>query len=380
VALLLLVFAFAACAVEEVESPTLIRPAVAEVVTITVERGDVFNISARRQGVTRYLSQPVFFENPVGAFDEFHVRPGDFVTAGQLLASLDNERLDEQIEEQLETIATMRHNHAVAYELRQLDIDIMVLDHGQRLMAAAHLWEFEMLETVEFNIERARLELRQQQERQALQMEAAEARLHQLQSRRGQIYLQAPMDGQIVMLAPVSRGSNLFAGQHVLYITDTSEVIIEAVNLPSYDWPPPPGAAGPRPSEHWIPVSVRQANYIYARIDDSLEWVALEYIEVPSEDRNVSGVPSRVRFRLASGQPLTAGSYADIMMYTQMFYNVLRIPSNALFIEAIGGYSYVYRIVDGELVYTPLVLYGNTGVFAAVRSGLEEGDEIFVRP
>lgn len=367
--------------------PELITPAASTIDTTFVERGlvtafmpmgAVWNF-ARRVGVTRYISEPLYFDNPVAYFGAFHVLPGTRVVEGQLLATLDTEDLDERITEQQENINTMRHNHNVAYELGQINIDIMVLEHTRNLTRAADAFDANALEaalTQEFAIERAMLELRQQQERHTRQQQQAESRLNTLIERRQQTELRAPKDGLITGMATVVQGDTLSAAQPIIFISEATEIIIEAVNLPHDDWPPPPGALGQRPPQPWIPRPVRFANYAMGIIGDYV--FELEYIELLPDERNPSGIPSPVRFRALTNQPLEAGQYVTMHFYTYKLEDVLRIPSNALFFTATT--TYVYRIVEGEMVYTEIELYLNTPIYAAVREGLLEGDEIFVRP
>jgi len=85
-----------------------------------------------------------------------------------------------------------------------------------------------------------------------------------------------------------------------------------------------------------------------------------------------------VRFNTV--EPIRAGQYVTLHFYTVKLENVLRIPTNALFHNPLEGIAYVYKIVNDELIFAEVELYANTDTFAAIRQGLQEGDEIFVRP
>lgn len=70
------------------------------------------------------------------------------------------------------------------------------------------------------------------------------------------------------------------------------------------------------------------------------------------------------------------GSYAVLVIISQMGENVLSVPKDALFKEE-DGYS-VYVIKNGERVYTPVVTGMQDGVYVEILSGLEEGDKVLV--
>jgi len=353
-------------------APELIRSPAAEIDTATITRGPLVGLE-RRTGVTRYLSEPLYFDRPVAGFGEFHVVPGESVTEGQLLVTLDTELIDEQIEEQMRRIANMRRDHALANDIRQLDIDIMVLEHANRVNQVTYYLDqdaAEALEAQSLNIDRARLELRQQRDRHAVELRQAETRLEDLRTRRQRAELRAPYDGQITNMRDFVHGQHISVAQPLLYITDASRVVIEAVNKPFLqDWPQPgPGGMPPDP---WRPNTIRRALYTIAYIDGEI--FEVEYISVSLEER-----PFRpVRFEILSDNPPPAGKYVSIHFYTHHIEDALLIPDNAIFFA--GAQPYVYLVINGDLIYTEIRLEGRTSIMGAVSIGLEEGDLVLVR-
>jgi multidrug efflux pump subunit AcrA (membrane-fusion protein) len=371
---IILCFIFVGCVneVASVPAPELIRSPAARIDTAVIQRGDLIGVY-RRTGITRYISEPLYFLRPVSAFGEFHVAPGDFVTEGQLLITLDTERLDEQIEEHVQNIANMRRDNALTNNIRQLDIDIMVLEHAQRVNQAAENFDQEAAENIEaqsLSIERARLELRQQQERQAVQLNQAEIRLEGLRQRRASAELHAPFSGHITNVVNISQGQSVGVAQPLLFITDGSQTVIEAINTPHSDWPQPgPGGMPPDP---WRPNTVRRATKMQAHISGQV--FDIEYLTVPLDERELRPV----RFNAQTDTPLAAGEYVELYLYTQFIPDVLLVPENALYFS--GAQPYVYRVVNGEMIYTEIRLQGRTLLMAAVSEGLEEGDIVFIRP
>ena len=342
-------------------APPLIPPPLMEFSTTTIRRGDLVEVEAR-SGVTRYLSQPLSFSHPVAGFGQFHVSPGEFVTEGQLLLTLDVRELDEQIAAQEERIANMRRDHQLATGIRQIDIDMMILENAAPT-----------------NIDRAQMELRQLQARNALQLNHAEMRLKDAQFRRRAAELHAPFDGQITNIVDIALGDHVAIGRPLIYLTDGSTVIVEAINKPFLiDWPqpaPPPDDA--LPPDPWRPNTVRFAVKIQAHLSNQV-W-DLQYIPVPFEER-----PFRpVRFNVLSDTPIAVGQYVEVYFYRRFMEGVLLLPENALFSPL--SQPYVYRVIDGELVFTEVSItertpiLGNLPLMVAVVEGLEEGDVVFVR-
>jgi len=357
---------------EPLPAPELIRSPAAQVVTTSITRGDLVSVT-RRSGVTRYMSEGLYFNNPIAGFGEYLVQSGDFVYEGQLLAILDTEVIDEQIENQDLLIANMRRDHAIDADLRQLDIDIMVLDHANRVNQAVYNQDQDAAEAIEAqttNIDRAQLELRQLRERNSMQLHQAEARLQTLHDRRATAELRAPFDGEITNLRPLDFGQSVGIANPLVYITDRSQVVVEAVNKPfTQDWPQPgPGGMPPDP---WRPNTVRGALEITAVIGGRSYEV--EYIVLQLDER-----PFRpVRFTLTCDTRIPAGEYAAIHFYHQRVEDVLLIPDNAIFMS--GAQPYVYLYVDGDLIYTEIRLQARTLLMSAIAEGLQEGDLVVIR-
>jgi len=191
-----------------------------------------------------------------------------------------------------------------------------------------------------------------------------------LRIRRQRAELRAPFDGQITNMRDFAHGQHISVAQPLLYITDASRVVIEAVNKPFLqDWPQP--GPGGMPSDPWRPNTVRRALYTMAYIEG--EAFDIQYISVPLEDR-----PFRpVRFEILSDNPPPAGKYVAIHFYTHNIEDAILIPDNAIFFA--GAQPYVYLVVNGDLIYTEIRLEARTSIMGAVSMGLEEGDLVLVR-
>ena len=334
------------------EPPELIRSPAATIDTATIGYGNLIDKS-RRSGITRYLSTPLYYASPISSFYQFHVSMGEAVVAGQLLVSLDTTAIDLEIETLETRLHTMGQNHQRANEILSLDIRIMEAD-GDHVNAA-----------------QAQMRLRHQQERQALETTQTATRLSDLQTRRERALLHAPFDGEITNMLNINPGQWPATHQPIIFITDKSEVIIEAINLPASDWPA--GGPGGNPPDPWRPNLLRRAISMYANIDDRPQ--PLEYLPVSLQERDIRPV----RFVLADETDIMppAGQYVPLYFYTTFVPDVLLVPDNAIFFA--GSQPYVYRIVNGDMVYTEIMFAGRTSVMSAVSQGLSAGDVVFIR-
>jgi len=345
-------------------APELIIPAASGIDTAVAEYGTFVNVE-RRTGVTRYTSIPLYFADPVAPFYEFLVTPGQSIVEGQLLAILNTENLDEQIERHQASIASLQVNHAISEELRQLDIDIAILENA-----------------AESHIARLRMELRQLQARHRMEIEHETQRLQRIERRRQNAELRAPFDGQVTNIANLHQGQHIGMLQPIMHITDRSEVIIEAVSLPQSDWTTAgaPGAAqvggfpllGGIQVDAWVPAIMRRDYYVHAHVNNQV--FEIEYIPVALDERDFRPV----RFSLPPDRNISAGEFVTLHFYIAHIEDILLIPENAVF--TVGSRAYVYVIENGERIYTEVTIAARSDAFAAITGGLEQGDIVFVRP
>jgi hypothetical protein len=87
------------------------------------------------------------------------------------------------------------------------------------------------------------------------------------------------------------------------------------------------------------------------------------------------------RFEILAGlhDMPTPGEAVFIHFYTAWADDVLRIPGNALFPGG-QGESFVYRFEDGRQVQVDVTVGSTTESYVEILEGLNEWDEVFVRP
>ena len=79
-----------------------------------------------------------------------------------------------------------------------------------------------------------------------------------------------------------------------------------------------------------------------------------------------------------TGVKLGLGTYVDLRVESQSSHNVLILPVNAVYVE--NEKSYVYKNDNGRKVMTEIEKGIVSSTYVEVISGLEEGDDVYVKP
>ena len=357
-------FALSGCFVDSVSAPPeLLLPQSAQVLDRAfVSRGTIKELS-RHSGIIRTRSEALHFGRTTYYFDAHHVRSGDRVYEGQLLATLDQRGLREEAEELERHILYRRRLDSIENELTALEIEALALEYAQALLLAADAFdEAAMLEAERLGhmIDRMEMDLRLRQERQLFDLREDEERLRQLSLQMRDFEVRAPYEGIITYIEFMGPNQWVPALEPVIFIA-----CLEAETIIDYFGHLPGPARTVRVQAHinnqvydLLPVNIAAA-----------EWRS--YI--------AHGGPIPRRFQVAYGEGLPLGAYAAIHVYTQWNEDALRIPVNALLSSQEMGY-YVYQMQAGQLIAREINIGIRTDAFVEVLTGLEEGDEVIVRP
>jgi len=302
--------------------------------TAIATRGPIGDVE-RHTGIVRTESIPLNFGAVTASFYSFYVRPGDEVSYGQLLARLDMTHLEEQIS-QLEALTErMRGWYDFDNDLAALNLDIQA--------------------SIGMDVSQGRLELTFGRERQALSLSHTEADLQALKARLYGAELRAPFDGTISLLSDFSKGSWVTSFEPVLYIVpDDAMVFVEYLGMTT--------------------ISIRAAR-IHAHINGAV--YDTTRLPVTIEQMLRYG-RNPVRFSLDTDEMPPVGSLVSLYVYNHWAKDVLRLPRNVLFSSGDVGF-YVYRIVNGQREMAVITVGMRTESYIEVLSGIEEGDEIYVR-
>jgi len=371
------------------EGPPLIVPVATQMDTFVVERGLVEQ-KYLMTGMLRIHSVPLYFDLPHALLGDIFVEPGDEVTAGQVLARINVDVLEDQIASQVETISRLRRLHNLEREQSALELDILILFYNTAMQNAATTLDpryLEQAESLRESIEWETLLGEQARLANATVLSTAERRLSELREGLAGIYITAPFDGVITNVL-ASEGMWVRRNQHILFIAEASQtVFVEHTDR----------------NTHPTPRALREAAFIRAFIGN--RFFDLEIMELTDEEqvfysqRSMNAVgqvvlPLRFNILVPAEELPPLGESVTIMLYTVWYEDVLRIPFTSFYMEhAYDPFRLINQIVEIDSHWRPYVLRleGDvlemapvtahiTSTFIAILDGLEEGDVIFVRP
>jgi macrolide-specific efflux system membrane fusion protein len=317
----------------------------------------------QHRAYVRVHSEGLFFGDTGLRFGEYFVLPGEQVSEGQLLAKLDTEWIEREIEEQEDRLERTRRD--LDFELRflLLDVDTAMAEHAKLVREAA--FDPAALQAVEnkgLEVQRLELNLRQARERHELTLRQNSRYLDELKTRYENAHMYAPYDGVITHLVERWRGQYVepFAG--MVYLSNSQNIYVESISEDTFSVGPLALVFG-----------------IHGDVSFALQRVPLTRPE--AQFYITRRLPQPMRFvPLNPDEPLPEiGSLVQLRIHSNIREDVLRIPLNTVFSDPEMG-TYVYRIENGQMTPTPVEIGIRSNVFLEIVSGLNEGDEIYVRP
>ena len=354
-ALVLACSIFAGCQETIVEVPELLEPVGVKSDMVTIEKGDIQKVAIYNGEIVPYVEEVQFTVD--GVFEAFHVRLGDKVTKGQLLAQLNSESVQESIEVMEEPIADIKN--AGAYEDRQIKADITIAKTWLAMLeesdASAEECEIQKREIV--ILEEA---LEQQQQLRNLDLQQKYNQLARLQEEAAQLEVVAPIDGTVVYVKTALDPLDWVSGYTtVICIADESKFWISAETISSYE--------------------LKQAVDVSAIVLEK-EYDITEYPYETGEYLSMVTAKVTVDTRFTFDKPseeLKCGQYAQIKVVKELKEDVLTIPKNALHEDDTG--IYVYKYEDEQRVRCDVEIGMISDVEIEILSGLQEGDTVYVK-
>jgi multidrug efflux pump subunit AcrA (membrane-fusion protein) len=343
-------------------APELMQPVSIKADTALVTRGNVERVEQYRAFI-RIRSEGLFFPDTGLRFGEYFVMAGDRVVEGQLLARLDTKRMEERIAEQDERLDRMRLEHAFETDMLALDIDIARAEYVN-IMRTADFNEqtMEAADRKKMEIQRLELSLAQTLERQALTMKHAEVNVNEMKARLPDAEMRAPYDGIITLRLPRFPGDHVEPFSNLIYISDESERIVEYGSDES--------------------ITVGRGQILRAYDGDvvyELERIAISRSETFFFTSRQRAIPLRMIPIDPNVELPPPGTFLPLRVFSGIAEDVLRIPANALFSDPEIG-RYVYRMEGGNKIPVEIEVGLMTDTFVEVTYGLNEGDEVYVKP
>ena len=287
---------------------------------------------------------------PIGGeyFGGIYVQKGDMVTAGQLLAELDTQGLDERITRAEADIASQEMDIRHLTERRDLDVQAR-----RALLAADPNASGESADDLLADWNRR---IRSAKDSLAV----AQERLEELRASLAQRRLYAGIDGAVTYVRTVKEGSQSVEGEAFIRVADASNSVFFGQTA-HYDLLP----------EGTLVTLLVNREEVEASV------VSAETLGLADDEPNSKGQKT-VYFRLVTPDgTLEAGDRATLTLLLAQSSDTLYIPARAL--HTVGDRKFVYRKDENGLKIMVDVEIGLvTNTYVEVLSGLEEGDNVIL--
>jgi RND family efflux transporter MFP subunit len=346
VAILLLVMVISGCSKKPLEDkPVLLELNNEELSTATVSRTDIYSTDIYQADVVPYIEELSF--QAEGSLVELNVEIGESVKKGDVLAKLKSStqaKIDEYNGKKFALSATYFQDTSAL----QNDISIAKLT-GE-------------------NTDEMELKLRQTDELFQLENSQVEKKINKLSKKLTKTpEIIAPFDGEIVAVTRTNIGSHVSEGTSFIAISNPDKLQVACDFIAER--------------------SIKNMCRYYAIIDGTeydLEYQAHSEKEISKKieekvvnrlDIDMIGLVSKFNLMKADSS-VQAGSYAVVCAVKAYRENALSLPINAIFSE--GSKKYVYEIVDGARVKTPVTVGLTDSINTEIISGIREGATVYV--
>ena len=318
------------------EIPELIEPAGALSETVVVTRGHC-EFLRQVSGYVAPVSEILSFECD-GTIDRICVKPGDKVSAGDVLCTLDAEDEKEAIE-------------ALETRLERLTENDRLYDEAAALKIRRLELECEGNPEKENELEETRLMLSQEDALRAYDMETLTQTIQTQKEALSQKELVAPFSGTV---SYINTQSKVVRGDNRVLLLDESDLYVSTEKL-TY-------------------ATLADAERIYTRIG-SEEYELVPDLEYARDNRSSGASYSRLRFADEAATP-EVGTYLTVYYVTVSYDDVLLLPVDA--VRNDGNARYVYKDEAGRHVKTAITVGTGNGIEVVVTGGLAEGDVVYV--
>lgn len=304
---------------EEELAPPLMQPAKIEYKTEPAARGTLIQQLRLSGSFAPETQESLSFEEQGGRLKIKHVRLGQAVKAGDLIAELDSGSINYQI------------------ELQEIEIEKNKLTISQLREGNAGYYA----------IRRAQLDLQQQ-----------EMRLENLHEQLAATQVVAPFDGEVTYIISTSIGEYISAYQIVAKVADTSQLVLVTTSDKASDLPIGAEVTVEFQKEELIGEVIANPSSLFNDPDERLRKAAI------------------VRIAGELPEKMTLGSDARIVYVQDKREDVIILPRKQ--INLMSGRRYVNVLEDGIRVEKDVEIGLMTDTEAEIIKGLEEGDLVIV--
>ncbi len=357
VALLSVLMLMTACAAEKTfTAPPLYEPKGAYMDTYKVT-ARAFGDTKQYKGYVKFETTELFFTKADFPVKQVYCFPGQQIKAGDVIMRLDTKDLEEEIEKQQEKMEDLRVSFDLQNNVTACDVELAAL-------ALSEATDDQSRQLRQLELKQVELRLTQDMQSQRMEMGFEQQNLDKMLERLAETVLVAPFDGIIMQMDEVTGGSWVTPYKPIVYFSDGKAVVVEYSG-----------------SDY---INVSESDIVEGVIDGEL--FPLTYRPIPQEKRvaymlEYKTVPFQFVFSdeaLNTNGTKFAGRNIAINVTKVRKENALVVPVNAMFSDPSVG-SYVYIIEDGQKVLRQVEVGIKNEAFIEIKSGLSEGDEVFVK-
>lgn len=333
--------------------PVLKESIGAELDTALVSRGDIYNLTTYDAKIYPEVSEMYFTTD--GRVQSIHVYLGQEVKKGDLLIRLDGKEKMEELQRLNKELHDLVKNYEYENILQDIDIQIQKLNIERMKRDQAS-----EIEIAQMMVELDKIELLKLQtlEIQQYNIDKIQNKITAIQVEIEKDKIVAPFSGIVVYINDVKMHEQVSAYDPMIILANHSKLHLQ--------------------SEYITESVIKSASQIYAVAkgkEYNIEYIPLERDQIITLNNNDGIIESK--YYLPTTEDLVVGDYACIYVKDKLKKDVIYIPKNAIYSDSQG--DFVYRLVDEKLVRSSVEVGVVTEIQAEIKSGLEEGDVIYVQ-
>lgn len=304
---------------EEELAPPLMQPAKIEYKTEPAAKGTLIMQLRMSGSLYPEIQKNLSFEKQGGRLKALHVKTGQLVKAGDLIAELDSASLASQV------------------KIQELEVEKCQLTLTQLRASKAD----------KYSISRSKIDLQQQ-----------EIRLADMQAELAATQIVAPIDGKVIYIISLPAGEYINAYQMVAKVADTSEMVMITTADDAAKLPIGAEVVLEFGKKEYTGEVVANPSSLFSDPDEQMRKAAI--------------------IRIKGEWPADAalGDSARIIFVQEKRENVLILPRTE--INLMAGRRYVNVLEDGVRVEKDVEIGLMTDTEAEIIKGLEEGDQVII--
>ncbi len=343
--------------------PELLKPVGMDMDTVAAARDTIYNIEVVNAEVVPYSKELSFGSS--GTIGEVHVREGEKVKKGDLLAELRESDFKDRLEEKKQQISDLRQSHSDSNTLSQYDVTILreELKQLQKELKdgkdKARKKQLQMsVKEKESDIRIAERKLSHDRQIQQLEVNRQEKELQELQDLGVYFEIRANMDGEVGCIV-ASSGAMITVGVTVMGIADPSRPMIGCGYIKDSD--------------------LNKCNRVYALHNGKEYEVELQDYDREEANRRVElGENVKIRFKFKGDVgDVKVGDFIAICLVTDYVEGALVVPANAVMED--GETKYVYKVEGQSKIKQEVSIGTVTPANIEIIDGLQEGDVVYVQ-